>query len=81
MKGEFTILHLNDNDTLTDQHKMPLSGTIDWKEVFLALKETGYSGVYNMELTLDRYGKELAVDHGAFAVKVMRELLSSVYGE
>ncbi len=81
MKGEFTILHLNDNDTLTDQHKMPLSGTIDWQDVLLALKETGYSGVYNMELSLDRYGNGLAVDHGAFAVKVMRELLSSVYGD
>ena len=81
MKGEFTILHLNDNDTLTDQHKMPLSGTIDWKDVLLALKETGYSGIYNMELTLDHYGKGLAIEHGAFAVKVMRELLSSVYGE
>ncbi len=81
MEGEFTILHLNDNDTLTDQHKMPLSGTIDWKDVLLALKETGYSGVYNMELSLTRYGEELMIDHGQFAVKVMRELLNSVYGE
>lgn len=78
---EFTILHLNDNDTLTDQHKLPLSGTIDWKDVLLALKEVGYTGVYNMELTLGRYGKEIMIDHGAFAVKVMRNLLASVYGE
>lgn len=73
--GEISILHLNDNDTLTDQHKMPLSGTIDWKDVLDALDEVGYDGVYNMELTLDRYGKELAVDHAAFAVKIMKNLL------
>ncbi len=81
MKGEFTILHLNDNDTFTDQHKMPLSGTIDWKDVLDALEETGYSGVYNMELVLDRYGRELAIEHGAFAVKVMKNLLKEKYGE
>lgn len=81
MKGEFTILHLNDNDTLTDQHKMPLSGTIDWKDVLDALEETGYSGVYNMELGLDRYGRELAIEHGAFAVKIMKNLLKEKYGE
>lgn len=79
--SEFTILHLNDNDTFTDQHKMPLSGTIDWKDVLLALKESGYNGVYNMEIALGYYGKEIMIDHGAFAVKVMRELLTSVYGE
>lgn len=77
MGKEFTILHLNDNDTLTDQHKMPLSGTIDWKAVLDALDKAGYEGVYNMELTLDRYGKELAVDHAAFAVKVMKQLLKN----
>lgn len=75
MGKEFTILHLNDNDTLTDQHKMPLSGTIDWTDVLDALDEIGYDGVYNMELSLDRYGKELMVDHAAFAVKVMKNML------
>lgn len=81
MGKEFTLLHLNDNDTLTDQHKMPLSGTIDWKDVLNALEEIGYEGVYNMELTLERYGKDIAVDHAAFAVKVMKNLLKEKYGE
>lgn len=81
MGREFTILHLNDNDTLTDQHKMPLSGTIDWEDVMSALDEVGYDGVYNMELSLDRYGKAIAIDHAAFAVKVMKNLLKERYGE
>ncbi|MEE0928071.1 MAG: TIM barrel protein, partial [Acutalibacteraceae bacterium] len=81
MGSKIEVLHLNDNDTFTDQHKMPLSGTIDWKDVLDALEETGYSGVYNMELVLDRYGRELAIEHGAFAVKVMKNLLKEKYGE
>lgn len=79
--SEFTILHLNDNDTFTDQHKMPLSGSIDWKDVLDALDEIGYQGVYNMELVLDRYGEELALEHAAFAVKVMKNMLKERYGE
>ena len=77
---EITALHLNDNDTFTDQHKMPLSGSMDWDDIFDALDEVGYSGIYNMELHLDFYGKELIVDTAAFAVKVLRRFLNNRYG-
>ncbi|MCQ2385725.1 MAG: sugar phosphate isomerase/epimerase, partial [Clostridia bacterium] len=73
--SQVKVLHLNDNDTLTDQHKMPLSGTIDWKDVFDALDEIGYSGVYNMELALSFYGDNMAIDTAAFAIKVLRNYL------
>ncbi len=78
--SEVTVLHLNDNDTFTDQHKMPLSGTINWKKVFESLDEIGYNGVYNMELNLAHYGKELLVDTAEFAIKVMRNILNERYG-
>lgn len=73
--SEVTALHLNDNDTLTDQHKMPLSGCIDWKDVLDALDEIGYDGIYNMELNLRHFGDELKVEYAEFAIKVMRNLL------
>lgn len=78
---EVTVLHLNDNDTFTDQHKMPLSGTIDWKDVFDALDEIEYNGVYNMELSLSHYGKNLIVETAEFAIKVMRNILDERYGK
>ena len=70
-------LHLNDNDTLTDQHKIPMTGTIDWNDIMNALEEIGYSGIYNMELNLAHFGKGLEVETAAFAIKVMRNLLKS----
>lgn len=75
-----TILHLNDNDTLTDQHKIPMTGCIDWEDVFNALDEVGYCGVYNMELNLKHFGEEFMVEHAAFAVQVLRHLLNRRYG-
>ena len=78
---QVTCLHLNDNDTLTDQHKLPLGGSIDWKDVLDALDEIGYRGNYNMELNLSHFGPDLMVDYAAFAVKVMRDMLRRRYGE
>lgn len=74
-------LHLNDNDTFTDQHKIPGTGTIDWKDVFDALDEIGYCGNYNMEVSLGTISKNLLIETGDFAVKVMRNMLRERYGE
>lgn len=75
------VLHLNDNDTLTDQHHMPMAGNIDWNDLMDALDEIGYDGYYNMEVNLKTYGRDFAIEHGRFAVKVMRQILKTRYGE
>ncbi len=75
------VLHLNDNDTLTDQHKIPFTGCINWDDVFDALDEVGYSGVYNMELTLNRFGDGIEVETAAYAITVLRNYLNKRYGE
>ena len=80
--SDIKVLHLNDNDTLTDQHKIPLTGCIDWVDVLDALKEIGYDGVYNMELNLGGIGgKGLEIESADYAIKVMRNLLKNRYGE
>ena len=76
-----TCLHLNDNDTFTDQHKIPMTGTIDWNDVFDALDEIGYNGYYNMELYLNYFGQDFMAETARFAVKVMRNMLKERYGE
>ena len=50
-------LHLHDNDGSGDQHLLPYgAGKIDWKDVFAALKEVGYRGLYNWEIPGERRG-------------------------
>lgn len=79
--SNIVCLHLNDNDTLTDQHKIPMTGTIDWNDVFNALDEVGYSGIYNMELSHCHFGCGFEKEHAEFAVKVMRHMLETRYGK
>ena len=42
--------HISDNDGSGDQHKMPFGGDIDWESVVLALKDIGYSQLFNLEI-------------------------------
>lgn len=79
--NDVLCLHLNDNDKLTDQHKTPFTGTIDWNDVFDALDEIGYNGVYNMELDLRHFGEDFFVEEAAFAIKVLRHTLNKRYPE
>ena len=79
--GDIVCLHLNDNDTLTDQHKIPGTGCIDWKDVLCALDEVGYSGYYNMEVVLNKhFGPDFLREEAEFAIKVMNYLLKEKYG-
>ena len=73
---DIIALHLNDNDGLTDQHKTPATGNIDWTDVFSALEQVGFSGVYNLELKLTHFGKNFEQEEAEFAVKVTRKLLT-----
>lgn len=76
--NEITALHLNDNDGgKADQHKIPLTGSIDWIDVWKALKEIGYHGNYNLELNLNFFGEELLIETASFAIKVLREMLKN----
>lgn len=79
--SDITVLHINDNTTLCDQHLLPfvgprdIDGTIDWDATIDALQEIGYHGVYNMELCLPRYGEEVMPEFCRFAVTVLRNFL------
>jgi sugar phosphate isomerase/epimerase len=58
-----------------------MTGSIDWTDVMNALDEIGYCGWYNLEINLRHFGEDFAIEEAAFAVKVMRQILKSHYGE
>lgn len=48
-EGMLCGTHINDNDGKSDQHLLPFMGTIDWKKVVDAMRETGYGGFLTYE--------------------------------
>ena len=49
------ILHVQDNNGITDQHLPVGLGITDWKDFVKALKDINYKGVFNLELTLTKF--------------------------
>ena len=48
-------LHVADNEGTFDQHVMPFGrGSVPWDEVIFALKESNYSGLFNLEIPGER---------------------------
>ena len=74
------VLHVNDNDGRSDQHRLPGMGNIPWSDVFDALDEIGYNGFYNMELHLNCFGDNFLIETAEFAVKLMKRMLADRYG-
>ena len=74
--SDITLLHLHDNSGHWDDHLLPGMGNIKWGEVFGALDEVGYSGVYNFELSYGFAGS-LLEEYLAFAGKYLRRLVDN----
>ena len=68
-------LHLNDNDTTADQHRLLGAGNINWKDVFDALEEIDYQGTYNLEVGGGQFGIDFVPEYLAFTINVLREML------
>lgn len=49
MGDRITVLHLHDNDGVSDQHLFPYEGITDWDAVCAGLKDVGYQGTLSFE--------------------------------
>ena len=45
------VLHIHDNDGILDQHWLPGIGIIDWDDVTNAIREIGFTGAFNTEVS------------------------------
>ena len=51
------VLHVHDNNGLSDQH-LPIGfGVTDWKELVKALREVNYKGVFSLEIGFEKFAK------------------------
>ena len=53
-KSRIWSVHLHDNDGTGDQHLAPFYGTVDWPKVARMLDSSGYQGVINFELHIQK---------------------------
>ena len=50
VSGHLLTTHVHDNRGRTDDHLVPLEGTIDWPGALTALQKVGYDGTFMLEI-------------------------------
>ncbi len=70
--------HIQDTDGNADQHLAPTRGNIDWERGVAALREIGYTGLFNLEVGGERgeLPVELILRHMESVLAVTRWLLA-----
>ena len=54
-QGLLRALHINENDGVNDEHLLPYErDAVDWTRFASALRQTGYEGLFNTEVSGDR---------------------------
>jgi sugar phosphate isomerase/epimerase len=56
LKERLIAVHLHDNDGLTDQHKLPFTGSIDWTALAHLLAASSYRQCLNLEVIIHETG-------------------------
>ena len=79
--GKISCLHLHDNNGLTDQHRPPFTGSIDWEDTLNALDEVGYDGVYNIEAVYNCFLEGFELETARYAVELFRFALDKHYAK
>lgn len=81
LQNRLQLLHVHDNDGISDLHTAPFSGKINWEKVCGALKGTGYSGAFSFEADcfFDSYPKAMMPDCAAFLYKIGRYLADTYF--
>jgi sugar phosphate isomerase/epimerase len=52
-KDRLIAIHLHDNDGLTDQHKIPFTGTVDWQGLAQMIASSTYEKCVNLEVVFN----------------------------
>ncbi len=55
-KDRLISIHLHDNNGISDQHKIPFTGTIDWDKVTKFIAEATYDKCVNLEVVIHETG-------------------------
>ncbi len=57
LADKLVTVHISDYDLINERHWMPGQGVVNWQEVYNALKEVNYSGLWLYEIRFDSNGR------------------------
>lgn len=70
------VVHVNDNFGKGDLHLPPFCGTIDWKDAMKGLRETGFRGLFNYEISTKRIPASMRAAYAKYLIDAASEILT-----
>ncbi|MBR5519180.1 MAG: sugar phosphate isomerase/epimerase [Clostridia bacterium] len=70
------VIHVNDNRGIDDEHILPFTGNVEWKDAMHGLALTGFDGLFNFELSPSRVPLSMRKTYATYLVESAKELLA-----
>jgi sugar phosphate isomerase/epimerase len=80
LKHRLIAVHFHDNDGITDQHKIPFSGTVDWNELANVVACSAYDQCVNLEVDYqdsDYQTEEAFLQHARRSGEQLTEMIQA----
>jgi len=72
------VIHINDNAAVDDEHILPFTGNIDWRDAMHGLALAEYEGVFNFELSTSKLPASVRKAYAGYVVDAANELMSYI---
>lgn len=72
------VIHIHDNFATEDEHILPFTGTVDWRDAMHGLALVGYEGLLNLELAAGRVPAVARRPFAQYAVAAATELMEYI---
>ncbi|MBR3714911.1 MAG: sugar phosphate isomerase/epimerase [Clostridia bacterium] len=72
------VIHVNDNVGIEDEHILPFTGNVDWRDAMHGLSLAEYEGLFNFELNLSRVPAAMRKVYAAYLIAAANELMAYI---
>ncbi len=72
------VLHVNDNAAVDDEHILPFTGNVDWRDAMHGLALAEFNGLFNYELSTGKLPAEVRKPFAAYMIHAAHELMSYI---
>ena len=72
------VIHVNDNGGIEDEHILPFTGSVDWRDAMHGLALAEYEGLFNFELNVGRVPAAMRKAYTEYVLAAAQELMSYI---
>ena len=72
------VIHVNDNAAIDDEHILPFTGNVDWRDAMHGLALAEFDGLFNFELSTGRLPASMRKAFATYMIDAARELMTYI---